>query len=432
MQSSGFIKTGREEIEKWLRDALNHLYDIGYLQNHPLGDVLVRPEESTGKRGADLRKVLISAIQARKPPRGMPAQSPDWRGYQILEQHILAGLSPAEVMQKLNISRSLFFLEKARIFKVLFDDLWDNRLQTLPQLNGKPEKENLAGDLPEDNPQLVTSESLQLLQNVIFEPVEIRSLLNSVRPLIEPMVQSQQTQLEVITAGEGLIPRGDRVLIRQVILSLVGELLHLVAGGHIKIFAFDQAGAFGIQIEGRKAPQELLELRLEERCGLQPGTAIAILKEMNGLLNVEVGEDGVYRAILTWLQPRHSNQMLLIDDHPDIADLFTRYLHGTGWEVVWANSADTARRILSDLHPAIIVLDVILPVEDGWEFLITLKADPITREIPVVVCSAINEPDFVRSLGAQGYLPKPFSGAQLVQALAPWFGGFTPNLAKER
>ena len=62
----------RKEVEKWLRDALNHLYDIGFLEMHPLGDVLVHPEAATGKRGPDLRKVLISAIQARKPPRGTP------------------------------------------------------------------------------------------------------------------------------------------------------------------------------------------------------------------------------------------------------------------------------------------------------------------------------------------------------------------------
>jgi CheY-like chemotaxis protein len=145
---------------------------------------------------------------------------------------------------------------------------------------------------------------------------------------------------------------------------------------------------------------------------------------MNGRLTVEIGEDSTYRAVLAWLDPQRSRQLLLIDDHPDIADLFTRHLSGTGWEITWAPSAENARRILADLRPAVIVLDVILPLEDGWEFLIALKADPLTREIPVVVCSAINEPDLVRSLGAQGYLPKPFSAAQIVQTLARFAPGF--------
>jgi CheY-like chemotaxis protein len=414
MQSPEPIQAGREELEKWLRDALNHLYDIGYLENHPLGELLIRPEESTGKRGPDLRKILVSAIQARKPPRGTPVQSPDWRGYQILEQHILAGLNPAEVAQKLNISRSLFFLEKTRILKVVLEDLWTHRV-TAVRSTPPTNLPGLIGSPPPSLEEL--SEAAQLLEHAVFEPVEIRSLLGSLKPLVEPLAQAQATRMILQPGSEAIVPRGDRVLLRQVILSLVTELLQLAAGGEIEIRSFDQTGVYGVQIEARKPPHEQLALRLEERRGLQPQTARQLIQAMNGLLTVDASEDGSYLAVLAWLHPRRSRQLLLIDDHPDISTLFTRHLDGTGWEVVWASSAEDARGVLAGLRPAVIVLDVILPLEDGWEFLITLKADPLTRDIPVLVCSAINEPDLVRSLGAQGYLPKPFSAAQLVQAL---------------
>jgi CheY-like chemotaxis protein len=374
----------RKEIEKWLRDALNHLFDIGYLETHPLGEVLVRPEESTGKRGQDLRRVLISAIQARHPPRGTPVQSPDWRGYQILEQHVLAGLTPSEVAQKLNISRSLFFLEKTRILKIVLDDLWSSRVMVARSMAGSAE--------PEGQPD---SEAEQLLQNMELKPVEIRPLLESLRPLVAPLAQAQDTRIVMLPPGEGIIPHGDRVLLRQVLLSLVNELLQLVAGGEITISTFDQADRFGIQ----------------------PETAYAIIQQMNGTINIDITAGGAYRAVLAWRIPQQAGHILLVDDHPDIADLFARYLEGTGWETVWASSADHARRILGEMRPAVIVLDVIMPHEDGWEFLIALKSDLLTRDIPVLVCSAINEPDLVRSLGAQGYLPKPFTAAQLVQAL---------------
>ena len=428
MPSSGSTPPAREECEKWLRDALNHLYDIGYLEDHPLGDILVHPQESTGKRGPDLRKVLISAIQARKPPRSTPLQSPDARGYQILEQHILAGLSPAEVAQKLNISRSLFFLEKARILKVVFDDLWNKRLVPADRFTDAESADAADAADAGSDADAKLSEAAQLLQSAVFEAVEIRPLLASLRPLIEPLAQAQSTQVNIQAAAAGVVPGGDRVLLRQVLLSLITELLQLVAGGQIEIISFAQAGAFGIRIDAQKPETERLELRFEERRGLQPETAHALVRAMNGRLTVVIGEDSTYRAVLAWLDPRRSRQLLLIDDHPDIADLFTRHLSGTGWEITWAASAENARRILADLRPAVIVLDVILPLEDGWEFLIALKADPLTREIPVVVCSAINEPDLVRSLGAQGYLPKPFSAAQIVQTLAR----FAPGFGEER
>lgn len=406
MPSAGLIQPSREEIEKWLRDALNHLYDVGYLENHPLGEVLLRPEEMSGKRGADLRKVLIAAIQARKPARGAPPQSPDVRGYQILELHILAGLTPAEASRKLNISRSLFFLEKARILKIIFDDLWSQRLQQAAgQVGAQP-----AG----------SAEAEHLLQGAVFEPVEIRSLLDSLRPLIMPLAQVYRARVEIQSEVEAAIPRGDRVLLRQVCLSLVSELLQKAAGGELTIAAFDQGGTFGVHFEARPAAEAQPDLRPEERRGLGPETVYAVLERMNGRLTIEQGAGGAAQADLSWLHPHQARQLLLVDDHPDLVSLVTRYLDGSGWEILWASSAENARRILATARPALILLDVILPHEDGWEFLIALKADPLTRLIPVVVCSAIHEPDLVRSLGGQGYLPKPFSAAQLVQALAQY------------
>ena len=397
----------REEVEKWLRDAYNHLYDIRFLENHPLGDLLVRPEEASGKRGADLRKVLIAAIQARKPPRGTPAQSPDARGYQILEQHVLAGLSPGEVAQKLNISRSLFFLEKARILKVIFDDLWTRRV--LPAA---------AEDAP---PAAEISEAEELLRGAAFEPVDIPSLLASLRPLVEPLARAQNARVAIQAEAEGLIPAADRVLLRQVLLSLLSELLQLSADLELSSFARD--GEFGVVLAARPenaGRRERLELRLEERRGLRPETAHALIRAMNGRLSIEGEANGIYRATLAWLDQRRKRRLLVVDDHADIADLFTRFLSGAGgagWEVTWAASAEHARRALAEQRPDVIALDVILPHEDGWEFLIALKADAQTRAIPVVVCSAINEPDLVRSLGAQGYLPKPFSAAQVIQQI---------------
>jgi len=61
-----------------------------------------------------------------------------------------------------------------------------------------------------------------------------------------------------------------------------------------------------------------------------------------------------------------------------------------------------------------------MPDEDGWEVLMLLKSVPETQEIPVVICSVVNEPDLARSLGAAGSLTKPVSQEALLAALAPW------------
>jgi Amt family ammonium transporter len=61
-----------------------------------------------------------------------------------------------------------------------------------------------------------------------------------------------------------------------------------------------------------------------------------------------------------------------------------------------------------------------MPDEDGWEILMRLKSDPKSEDIPVIICSVLNEPQLGRALGAVDYLTKPVSQQALLQALAPW------------
>jgi CheY-like chemotaxis protein len=115
--------------------------------------------------------------------------------------------------------------------------------------------------------------------------------------------------------------------------------------------------------------------------------------------------------------PHH---ILVIDDMPDIPRLFQRFTTAQAVEVIGAENADQAFEILQHLTPTIILLDVMLPRRDGWEILQTLKANPATASIPVIVCSILNEPELATALGADGYLRKPVSQEALLQALSDW------------
>ena len=72
--------------------------------------------------------------------------------------------------------------------------------------------------------------------------------------------------------------------------------------------------------------------------------------------------------------------------------------------------------------PDAILLDVMLPDQDGWEVLQTLKADPLTCEIPVIVCSVFDDPRLAESLGATGFIHKPVGRAAFLDQLCR-FGG---------
>ncbi|NTU84855.1 MAG: response regulator, partial [Chloroflexales bacterium] len=69
------------------------------------------------------------------------------------------------------------------------------------------------------------------------------------------------------------------------------------------------------------------------------------------------------------------------------------------------------------LQPDVIILDILLPDDDGWAVLRQLKAEPRTRDIPVLVVSVVDEPEQARALGAAAMLVKPIDRPTLEQVL---------------
>ena len=112
--------------------------------------------------------------------------------------------------------------------------------------------------------------------------------------------------------------------------------------------------------------------------------------------------------------------MLVLDNDADFIGLIARYLADHNWRVVGAQEVKQAHALALELHPTVIMLDVMIPGEDGWDLLLALKSRPETRQIPVIVCSVLYEPRVARTLGAVAYLPKPVSQTALLESLAPW------------
>jgi len=90
-------------------------------------------------------------------------------------------------------------------------------------------------------------------------------------------------------------------------------------------------------------------------------------------------------------------------------------------EVIGVDNALRALEAIQKRSPSLILLDLMLPGQDGWEILQTLKANAATAQIPVVVCSVLHEPGLAATLGADGYLRKPVTQEALLQELARWF-----------
>lgn len=112
--------------------------------------------------------------------------------------------------------------------------------------------------------------------------------------------------------------------------------------------------------------------------------------------------------------------VLVVEDSITELHLLTGYLQNAGMSVIIAKSGEEAQAKLSAQMPDLIVLDVILPGQSGFELCRELKADPRTNQIPVVMCSTKDtEVDKMwgNLLGANAYLPKPVDPVALLSTI---------------
>ena len=109
--------------------------------------------------------------------------------------------------------------------------------------------------------------------------------------------------------------------------------------------------------------------------------------------------------------------ILVIDDDANVRDLMERTLSKDGYRVVTAADGPRGLALAKELKPAVITLDVMMPGMDGWAVLTTLKADPVTADIPVIMMTIVDDKHMGFALGAADYFTKPIDWQRLAGAL---------------
>jgi CheY-like chemotaxis protein len=114
-----------------------------------------------------------------------------------------------------------------------------------------------------------------------------------------------------------------------------------------------------------------------------------------------------------------SRHILVVDDDAEIRDVVQMILSAEGYDVTTAANGREALRAVAASRPAVMLLDLIMPVMDGRETLAQLRAQGIAVPV-VIITAAYRAQTEAQALSTAGYLAKPFDVAALLRAVSPF------------
>jgi PAS domain S-box-containing protein len=291
--------------------------------------------------------------------------------------------------------------------------------------------------------------------DVFLEDFEIRPLVDDVSSTIQPLVDKNHNALIVSCPDDIGSMRADVTKVRQGLFNLLSNASKFTKEGRItlKVSRFAKAGAewlnFTVSDTGiGMTPVQLgklfqafsqVDASTTRKYG-GSGLGLAISREfcqmMGGDITVESepGQGATFTILLPAVveerkaeapQPHarenaaeaQGTPVLVIDDDPTVHDLMQRFLGKEGFRILTALSGEEGLRLARQAPPDVIILDVQMPVMDGWSVLQQIKADPKLREIPVVLVTMTDQKTLGFSLGANEYLTKPVDRERIASVL---------------
>ena len=121
-----------------------------------------------------------------------------------------------------------------------------------------------------------------------------------------------------------------------------------------------------------------------------------------------------------------SMKILVVEDQEDNRQILRDLLASVGYAMVEAGDGEAGVRMATTEKPDLILMDIQLPVMDGYEATRRIKADPALKSIPIIVVTSYalsGDEEKARAAGCDGYITKPYSPRQLLAKVREYLPG---------
>ncbi len=280
-----------------------------------------------------------------------------------------------------------------------------------------------------------------------YSSFELRPLLEDAASMLRQRAVAHGITLSVVVAEDVGLIHSDELRLKQVVLNLMTNAVKFTGdGGSVAVRAARRGTQIDVTVtdSGIGVPESDRERIFEsfqqggrgssreEGTGLGLTLSRRIVELLGGgmWLDSEVGVGSTFGFSLPGRDregdgrdgdpegvPLVGHVVVIEDDRPS-QELLSVYLSGAASQVTVAQDGPSGLEAVRRVRPAVVLLDIRLPGIDGWSVLEAIKAEPETRDIPVIVVSIVDERARGAALGAAEYLVKPVRRNELLAALA--------------
>jgi signal transduction histidine kinase/DNA-binding response OmpR family regulator len=282
-----------------------------------------------------------------------------------------------------------------------------------------------------------------------LEDVSVATAFEEVCGALQPLVDKRsQTLIRHIVSK--LVVRADSTRFRQMLMNLLGNAIKFTPeGGRIELAAhqLDDKVRVEVRDSGPGIPSEEKQrifeafhrMKQSDKSTEGTGLGLAITQSLVQLhggrldLESELGSGSCFFFTLpspvtsetttvhkdeSLPEAQEALKILIVENDMAAADLLESQLSSAGYKAVICSQSERAVEAAVELQPAAITLDIIMFPLNGWDILLSLKSDPRTAKIPVIVVSIVDQSETGVLLGADEYIVKPVDRAILLSAIA--------------
>jgi len=275
-----------------------------------------------------------------------------------------------------------------------------------------------------------------------LETFDLMELIRDTAEDLSPLFEKKKLQLVVRSTGHIPPLKQDHEKLQHVLMNLLSNALKFTDKGVIRVIASEEPQSRTVRIEvtdtGIGIPDDQYDAVFEHFRQIDGGTTrkrggtglgLALVKQfvdlMGGSISLvaKVGEGSRFtvRLPIKYHSPGDNDAepsrpvILAVDDDLTTLSQIDEWLSADGFEVVRCLDGDDALQKVHSVSPKLILLDTILPYQDGWTILDRLGENPATKHIPIVVMGEMLEKSGKMPKNASAFVNKPLVRNQLVE-----------------